>query len=284
MAGQVEGKPGMAPLRRWIRWDAGVPYYALAALAACALLALTLCATSLPLQVLIDFGLAYNSTIPEDKGVDLYVLERAFASAHAEQGAAMVRAGRFGARFVAPRLCWVVGAAGHAGTGQGCKLPMLPNVLACCARPILLPVREGAGGVPAGLAAVECHAQPVCGSADAWAQARHGGMTVERRCTCHSATLKFCNNNAVPSEMEVRQGSNLAKWMMEAAHMWPQLPASAAKDRRQQTGGSFLLQRALLFSFVCLYKVSSARGLQKQPPPAARLAFARFQPISSLPQ
>ncbi|PRW58873.1 EKC KEOPS complex subunit bud32-like isoform X1 [Chlorella sorokiniana] len=39
--------------------------------------------------VLIDFGLAYNSTIPEDKGVDLYVLERAFASAHAEEGAAM---------------------------------------------------------------------------------------------------------------------------------------------------------------------------------------------------
>jgi len=43
-----------------------------------------------PLQVVIDFGLSYNSTIPEDKGVDLYVLERAFASAHAETGAAMV--------------------------------------------------------------------------------------------------------------------------------------------------------------------------------------------------
>lgn len=44
-------------------------------------------------QVLIDFGLSYNTTIPEDKAVDLYVLERAFASAHAEAGAAMVRAG-----------------------------------------------------------------------------------------------------------------------------------------------------------------------------------------------
>ena len=42
------------------------------------------------LQVVIDFGLSYNSTIPEDKGVDLYVLERAFASAHAETGAVMV--------------------------------------------------------------------------------------------------------------------------------------------------------------------------------------------------
>lgn len=42
---------------------------------------------------MIDFGLAYNSTIPEDKGVDLYVLERAFASAHAGNGADMVRHG-----------------------------------------------------------------------------------------------------------------------------------------------------------------------------------------------
>lgn len=36
-------------------------------------------------QVLIDFGLSFNSTIPEDKGVDLYVLERAFTSAHSKQ-------------------------------------------------------------------------------------------------------------------------------------------------------------------------------------------------------
>ncbi len=42
-------------------------------------------------QVLLDFGLSYNSTIPEDKAVDLYVLERAFGSAHAEAGATMVR-------------------------------------------------------------------------------------------------------------------------------------------------------------------------------------------------
>ena len=37
------------------------------------------------MQVLIDFGLSHNSTIPEDKGVDLYVLERAFTSAHSKQ-------------------------------------------------------------------------------------------------------------------------------------------------------------------------------------------------------
>ncbi|GAB4817061.1 hypothetical protein N2152v2_004107 [Parachlorella kessleri] len=36
--------------------------------------------------VVIDFGLSYNSTIHEDKAVDLYVLERAFSSAHAGQG------------------------------------------------------------------------------------------------------------------------------------------------------------------------------------------------------
>ncbi|KAI1890414.1 hypothetical protein AGOR_G00153470 [Albula goreensis] len=32
--------------------------------------------------VLIDFGLSYISSLPEDKGVDLYVLEKAFLSTH----------------------------------------------------------------------------------------------------------------------------------------------------------------------------------------------------------
>jgi tRNA A-37 threonylcarbamoyl transferase component Bud32 len=34
-------------------------------------------------QVLIDFGLAYTTSLAEDKAVDLYVLERAITSAHA---------------------------------------------------------------------------------------------------------------------------------------------------------------------------------------------------------
>ena len=34
------------------------------------------------IKVLIDFGLAYMSTLVEDKAVDLYVLERAFSSTH----------------------------------------------------------------------------------------------------------------------------------------------------------------------------------------------------------
>jgi hypothetical protein len=34
----------------------------------------------------IDFGLSSNSTIAEDKAVDLYVLERSFTSAHASCG------------------------------------------------------------------------------------------------------------------------------------------------------------------------------------------------------
>ncbi|PPQ97455.1 hypothetical protein CVT26_002803 [Gymnopilus dilepis] len=37
---------------------------------------------STPELVLIDFGLSYHSTLVEDKAVDLYVLERAFASTH----------------------------------------------------------------------------------------------------------------------------------------------------------------------------------------------------------
>ena len=36
-------------------------------------------------MVIIDFGLASNSIIPEDKGVDLYVLERAITVTHASQ-------------------------------------------------------------------------------------------------------------------------------------------------------------------------------------------------------
>jgi TP53 regulating kinase-like protein len=38
--------------------------------------------TELHRQILIDFGLSYQSTLVEDKAVDLYVLERAFASTH----------------------------------------------------------------------------------------------------------------------------------------------------------------------------------------------------------
>lgn len=34
------------------------------------------------MKVLIDFGLSNNSTLAEDKAVDLYVLERAFQSTH----------------------------------------------------------------------------------------------------------------------------------------------------------------------------------------------------------
>ncbi|KAF8346433.1 kinase-like domain-containing protein [Amanita rubescens] len=40
--------------------------------------------TGAPELVLIDFGLAFQSTLVEDKAVDLYVLERAFGSTHPE--------------------------------------------------------------------------------------------------------------------------------------------------------------------------------------------------------
>ena len=68
------------------------------------------------MQVLIDFGLSYNSGIPEDKAVDLYVLERAFASAHAEEGAAMVR--RHAPGFAAAS-CSAVAVAAAAGGSWG---------------------------------------------------------------------------------------------------------------------------------------------------------------------
>lgn len=36
--------------------------------------------------VMIDFGLSFTSTLPEDKAVDLYVLERALLSLHSSTG------------------------------------------------------------------------------------------------------------------------------------------------------------------------------------------------------
>lgn len=41
--------------------------------------------------VLIDFGLSFTSTLPEDKAVDLYVLERALLSMHSSCGNVMDR-------------------------------------------------------------------------------------------------------------------------------------------------------------------------------------------------
>lgn len=35
---------------------------------------------------MIDFGLAFTSTLPEDKAVDLYVLERALTALHSSNG------------------------------------------------------------------------------------------------------------------------------------------------------------------------------------------------------
>jgi hypothetical protein len=42
--------------------------------------------------VLIDFGLSYNTTLAEDKAVDLYVLERAITSAHSTYSGLVRRA------------------------------------------------------------------------------------------------------------------------------------------------------------------------------------------------
>ena len=60
-------------------------------------------------QVLIDFGLSYNNTLAEDKAVDLYVLERAFTSAHSALGNLVSSA--CGALFKpAPHCLWAIKA------------------------------------------------------------------------------------------------------------------------------------------------------------------------------
>ncbi|KAL3647848.1 hypothetical protein CASFOL_008816 [Castilleja foliolosa] len=43
------------------------------------------------IHVLIDFGLSFTSTLPEDKAVDLYVLERALLSMHSSCGNVMYK-------------------------------------------------------------------------------------------------------------------------------------------------------------------------------------------------
>jgi hypothetical protein len=71
---------------------------------------------------MIDFGLSYNSKLPEDKGVDLYVMERALTSAHSElaglvrrRGALEWQAAEGRVRARGPR-CWR-----HRARSLGCR-------------------------------------------------------------------------------------------------------------------------------------------------------------------
>ncbi len=69
--------------------------------------------------VLIDFGLSSVSTLAEDKAVDLYVLERAFASTHPDSEHLFARI--LDAYFAAlrKRLASSSGGGGDAGAGGG---------------------------------------------------------------------------------------------------------------------------------------------------------------------
>ena len=64
--------------------------------------------------VLIDFGLATVATLPEDKAVDLYVLERAITSAHSQHTALV-------------RVCGAMACCSAAADA----LPCLPSSTAC---------------------------------------------------------------------------------------------------------------------------------------------------------
>ncbi|KAL6505149.1 hypothetical protein OROGR_024966 [Orobanche gracilis] len=54
--------------------------------------------------VLIDFGLSFTSTLPEDKAVDLYVLERALLSMHSSCGNVRVQVSRDNLQATRDRL------------------------------------------------------------------------------------------------------------------------------------------------------------------------------------
>lgn len=70
-----------------------------------------------PGLVLIDFGLSFFSTLSEDRAVDLYVLERAFTSAHAIAGEALFAACLEAYRRASKNWCSTLNkfAEGNAG-------------------------------------------------------------------------------------------------------------------------------------------------------------------------
>ena len=56
--------------------------------------------------VVIDFGMASHTTLAEDRAVDLYVLERALAAAHAGDGAADALFDAVKAAYRHHARCW----------------------------------------------------------------------------------------------------------------------------------------------------------------------------------
>jgi TP53 regulating kinase-like protein len=57
------------------------------------------------LQTMIDFGLANSQPLPEDKAVDLYVMERAFASTHVKSEL-LVRTGSSNCKITGYLTVW----------------------------------------------------------------------------------------------------------------------------------------------------------------------------------
>ena len=90
-----------------------------------------LCEGTVPmLQVLIDFGLSFNSTIAEDKGVDLYVLERAFTSAHSKSGDLVSHLAI--CQMFASMMCCIVQGSAHSQSGKSVCHPMGRCLMAAC--------------------------------------------------------------------------------------------------------------------------------------------------------
>jgi TP53 regulating kinase-like protein len=73
--------------------------------------------------VLIDFGLAYTSTLDEDKAVDLYVLERALGATHPDGGARFARILDGYGTAAGPKVCTRV----HGRLQDGALPPPVPT-------------------------------------------------------------------------------------------------------------------------------------------------------------
>lgn len=108
-------------------------------------------------QVAIDFGLGYQRPLPEDKAVDLYVLERAFVSTHPHSQ---------------PLVCACVHVC-------ACVCEARVSVCAVCG---CAPGGRGPGGVWPGVQACGCGAEEAGGRAAEGAKARHVRVCACVRC------------------------------------------------------------------------------------------------------
>lgn len=80
-----------------------------------------------PMQVLIDFGLSSQAQFPENYAVDLYVLERAFASTHPRSEKLYAGVRIFSSTFNFSRVLMVAGPRNLRGRTRRKEMEAYPD-------------------------------------------------------------------------------------------------------------------------------------------------------------